>query len=184
VLFAPQDAWVVAPDGRIAVVRAAPYRVEWIPLSGPATIGPVIRYKPVAVTAGDKEAMASGAVDLPGRKNMGVGRGPRGGPPPPAGAGDPNARAELLFADVKTPVRVGFGHWPLIDESGRVWVERNLPASERATVFDVFDRDGGLVDRVEIPAGCHLIGFDTRWLYTARVDADDFEHLQRYPLPH
>lgn len=30
VLFCPEDAWSVTPDGRIAVVRAEPYQVEWI----------------------------------------------------------------------------------------------------------------------------------------------------------
>ena len=71
----------------------------------------------------------------------------------------------------------------MLDDSGRLWVERSLPADAKTTVFDVFDRAGRLADRIEIPAGSHLIGFDSRWLYTVRVDADDFEHLQRFPLP-
>jgi hypothetical protein len=182
-VFAPQDAWVVAPDGRIGVVGAAPYRVEWIPLSGSVVTGPTISYKAVVVTQADKDAAASGAGALGGKQNVNLGIGPAGAPPPPAGAGDPAARKELLFADVKSPVRIGFGHWPLLDESGRLWVERSLPASSKTTVFDVFDRAGNLAERIEIPSGSRLIGFDARWLYTVRVDADDFEHLQRFPLP-
>jgi concanavalin A-like lectin/glucanase superfamily protein len=57
------------------------------------------------------------------------------------------------------------------------------PADATTTVFDVFDGVGRLADRIEIPTGSHLIGFDSRWLYTVRVDADDFEHLRRFLLP-
>jgi hypothetical protein len=39
-----------------------------------------------------------------------------------------------------------------------------------------------LVDRVELPAGSRLVGFDPRWLYTSRTDSDGFEHPQRFPL--
>ena len=183
VLFAPQDSWVLAPDGRIAVVHASPYQVEWIPLTGPVLRGPVIGYKPVSVTQADKDAMASGSAELPGRQNTGLHIGPGGSPPPPAGAGDPRAKNELLFAEVKSPIRSGFGHWPLLDEGGRLWVERSLPAAVKTSMFDIFDRGGNLVERIEIPAGVHLIGVDARWIYTVRVDADDFEHLQRYPSP-
>jgi hypothetical protein len=90
----------------------------------------------------------------------------------------------LLFAKVKTPVNLRAGRWPLLDESGKLWVERNLPAGEKISVFDVFDRNGNLVDRIELPAGSRLVGFDPHSLYTARADADHFEHLQRFPLPH
>jgi len=110
---------------------------------------------------------------------------PVGGAPPPTRSGTPSPVpvGELLFAKVKTPVNLRAGRYPLIDESGRLWVERNLPAELKASVFDVFDRAGNLVDRIELPAGSRLVGFDPHWIYTARVDADDLEHLQRFPLP-
>jgi hypothetical protein len=40
-----------------------------------------------------------------------------------------------------------------------------------------------VVDRIELPAGSRLVGFDPDWIYAARLDADGFEHLQRFPLP-
>jgi hypothetical protein len=58
-----------------------------------------------------------------------------------------------------------------------------MPFGMKVGVFDVFDRRGDLVDRVELPAGSRLVGFDRSWIYTSRTDADDFEHLQRFPLP-
>lgn len=54
--FAPTDAWTVAPDGRIAVVIASPYHVEWREVGRPAVIGQTIPFTPVPVTVADKKA--------------------------------------------------------------------------------------------------------------------------------
>ena len=93
------------------------------------------------------------------------------------------AAGDLLFAKAKMPINLRDHRWPLVDESGRLWVERSLPFDAKPRVFDVFDRAGNLVDRIELPAGSRLVGFDSHWIYAARLDADDFEHLQRFPLP-
>lgn len=184
VLFSPEDAWAVAPDGRIAVVRAVPYRVEWFPLVGPAVTGPTIAYGPVDVTPADKELIASGAGGPPGRISVTVGLFPSGGQSSAQpGKPTPIPVAALLFAKVKPPVSFRDGRHPLLDERGRLWVERSLAVDTRGSVFDVFDRAGNLVDRISLPAGSRLVGFDQSWLYTARIDANDFEHLQRFPLP-
>ncbi|MCC6245475.1 MAG: 6-bladed beta-propeller, partial [Gemmatimonadaceae bacterium] len=39
--FSPQDDWAVAPDGAIAIIRAVPYRVEWLLPSGQRVTGPI-----------------------------------------------------------------------------------------------------------------------------------------------
>lgn len=182
VLFSPEDAWAVAPDGWIGVARAAPYRVEWIPPAGPAVSGPVISHKAVRITKREKELIASGAGGWQGRTTVSIVQVSPGGPRPP-GAGAPPPAFEVLYAKAKTPVDLRDGFWPLLDESGRLWVERSMPFDAKVRVFDVFDRAGSLVDRIELPAGLRLVGFDPQWLYTSRVDADDFEHLQRFPIP-
>ena len=43
VLFSPEDAWTVAPDGWVAVARAEPYHVEWIPPTGLSIVGLAIQ---------------------------------------------------------------------------------------------------------------------------------------------
>jgi hypothetical protein len=35
------DDWVVLPEGGVAIVRAEPYRIEWLPAADDAVIGPV-----------------------------------------------------------------------------------------------------------------------------------------------
>jgi hypothetical protein len=185
VLFSPEDAWVASPDGRIAVVRAEPYRVEWIPPAGPPVTGPVIRHEPVPITQAEKEVIASGAGGSRGRISVTMGMVPAGavaGSPPSALS--PMRVDELLFAKVKSPVNLRDGRRPMLDERGMLWVERNQPAEVKGSVFDVFDGKGDLVDRIGLPLGSRLVGFDPQWVYTARGDADGFDHLQRFPLPH
>ena len=185
VIFSPEDAWTVAPDGRVAVARAAPYHVEWIPVAGPTVTGPAITHRPVPITSAEKELIASGAAGPRGRTTVSIGRAPPGGlPSSQSGAPSPIPVGELLFAKVKTPVNLREGRWPLLDEGGRLWVERSLPAGAKISVFDVFDRDGNLVDRIALPDGSRLVGFDLHWIYAARIDADGLEHLQRLALPH
>jgi hypothetical protein len=184
VLFSPEDDWVAAPDGRIAVVRAEPYRVEWIPLAGLTVTGPVIRHEPVPITQTEKELIASGAGGSMGRIAVTLMMVPAGG----AAGSRPSAPSpipvdELLFAKVKSPVNLRDDRRPMLDERGRLWVERSAPAEVKGSVFDVFDGNGNVVDRIELPPGSRLVGFDPDWIYAARLDPDGFEHLQRFPLP-
>ena len=53
--FSPADGWSVTSDGSIALVRAVPYRVDWVSPTGQLTTGTTIAFSPVAVTDGDRE---------------------------------------------------------------------------------------------------------------------------------
>lgn len=52
--FTPQDEWVVAPSGRVALVRAIPYRVDWWETDGRITGGRPVTFSAVPVTEADK----------------------------------------------------------------------------------------------------------------------------------
>ncbi|MGH7433498.1 MAG: hypothetical protein ACREJL_07085 [Candidatus Methylomirabilales bacterium] len=184
VLFSPEDTWVVSPGGRVAVVRAVPYRIEWIPPEGPRVIGPIIRHEPIPVTHGEKVEIASGQAGSRGRISVTVLRAPVGGSRAGGeGAPQPIPVSELLFAKVKPPVMVRESGPPIIDDRGRLWVQRNVRPDETSSMFDVFDQRGELVERVALPTGSRLVGFDRQWMYAARADSNRFERLQRFPLP-
>ncbi|MDX2206285.1 MAG: hypothetical protein SFU57_01455 [Gemmatimonadales bacterium] len=54
--FAPADDWVVAPDGRVATVRATPYRLEWHgDARRRAVVGAPVSHDPVLVTERDRQ---------------------------------------------------------------------------------------------------------------------------------
>ena len=43
--LAPGDSWAVTPAGRVAIVRAADYRVEWIEPNGRRVVGPRVEFE-------------------------------------------------------------------------------------------------------------------------------------------
>ena len=60
--YSLQDDWVAAPDGAIAVVRAQPYRVEWLLPDGSRMRGPVQNYTPIPVAASEREPFLGDAI--------------------------------------------------------------------------------------------------------------------------
>lgn len=52
--FTPEDEWAVAPSGRLAILRADPYRLEWTELDGRVRRGEIVTHEPVPVTEADR----------------------------------------------------------------------------------------------------------------------------------
>ncbi|MEO5799364.1 MAG: hypothetical protein ABIZ70_10065 [Gemmatimonadales bacterium] len=168
--FAPQDAWVVAPDGWVAVARAEPYRVDWFTPAGKLIQGRTIPHLVLPVTNVDREAA----------------RAQFRAAAPPTVTTNGETRAIAVPA-IEPPMRDDRPPFPpqrlAADERGRIWIERSAAAEATRRIYDVVDRRGVVVDRIELPAGVRLVGFDARSLYTVRKDDDDLLHLQRYKLP-
>ena len=51
--LAPRDEWTVFPDGRVAIVRAADYHVDWIMPDGSKRSSAPVRYTPIRMTAAE-----------------------------------------------------------------------------------------------------------------------------------
>ena len=67
--FAAMDAFAVAPDGRIAVVRVAPYRVEWYTREGKRlAAGAPVLYDPVPLAENERQGPFGTAVPGPSSK--------------------------------------------------------------------------------------------------------------------
>jgi hypothetical protein len=164
VLFSPADGWGVAASGRVALIRAAPYRVDWVEPDGRVTRGPVTAHSVVQVTAADRERVAGR------RETIGTAA-------PGSVSGSTNT--EPLFADTKPVFKRDD---IIVSPEGHVWVGRQLPASTRQEVYDVFDHRGMRIDRVELPAGSRVIGFGKGAVYVSESDQDDLPHLRRYSL--
>lgn len=163
VSFSPSDGFAVARDGSIAVVRAEPYRVEWRAPNGKMVQGPAIAFTPEPITAADKAEVEARrrSVQLPG--NVRISR-------PDGSTFDPSSSVpEPRYAPAKpafVPAEVR------IDEDDRVWVRRYAAAGAPAR-YDVFDRTGARIDRVELPPRTTLAGFGRGAVYLARADEDD-----------
>jgi hypothetical protein len=183
--LAARDLSVIASDGRIAIVRAAPYRVEWIGADGKRVQGPVADASNIRITDAEKEAFTRSQI-RPGAILI---RGNPNAPPPssskPAGGGS----AKISSAEIKAMMNPDMT-WPAnkppfvsgavqVEPNGRVWVLRTRAHDDSIPTFDVFDAAGRVVERVALPKRTRLAGFGKGVVYLARTDEDDLVWLQR-----
>ena len=172
--FSPRDAWGVAPDGRVAMVRSGEYRVDNVRAAGGVTRGAAVGMRPLPVTARDKEDFLKAQRNAPRMMRTVGGGGVTPPQPPEATADDYEWPVNKPFFDAAT-VRMS--------PTGELWALRSRPAGDEIPVYDVFGADGRLVRRVSFPAKTRLIGFGQGTVYVARTDEDDLQYLERYRMP-
>lgn len=181
--YAARDLAGIAPDGRIAIVRASPYRVEWIAPDGHRTVGPVAEAPNVRITGAEKDDFTRNSV-RPGAILV------RGGPLPPAGKGSPARKAPAMPKPDLEKIFTPDQQWPAVKPpfldgalrvapDGRAWVLRTRAWDDSIPTYDVFDATGRVVERVAFPARTKLVGFGRGVLYLVRADEDDLAWLQR-----
>jgi hypothetical protein len=181
--LAPRDVAAFSADGRVAIVRAADYRVEWLGADGARTAGPATPFERIRIDAAEREAFLAGQT----RPGNIIVRGPTGGAP---GGGAPRAvpiprgvgsidDQPVEWPDHKPPFLAGAA---LVAPDGRLWVLKTRAHDDPVPVYDVFDGAGRLVERIAIPARTRLAGFGRGVVFLVRTDEDDLEWMGRYPL--
>ena len=177
------DAWTMLADGTVAALREHDYHVDWIAPDGSVRSTPKIAHEWSRITDSAKAAIvdsvrASDSAATARIRNQSdsmlkarhltmsmppmtlVTRGANGlatmysGGQPPQYVDPPDYYAPFPPSDTLSaqPVRP--------DAEGNLWIRVNLAARpEGGFVYDVVNRQGVLVDRVQIPGGTHLIGF-------------------------
>jgi hypothetical protein len=183
--LALQDVAAYGPDGRVAIVRAKTYQVEWIDPDGKRTTGAPVRYEPIRITDAERKAFLESQT-TPGSIIV---RGPVGGAAVPSGAApravpiprgsDPFADQPVEWPDYKPAFLAGAA---VIDLEGRLWVLKTRRHDELIPVYDIIDGSGRLVERIALPPRTRLVGFGRGVVYLSRSDADDLEWLGRYRL--
>jgi len=161
--FYPADAWAIAPDGRIALVRAENYHVEWIDANGRRAVGPTIPYERVKVTKADQEqwiqARTAGTQMIVNGRRM----------TPPAI--DPK---DVDWAEFKPPFTTAS-----VTPDGELWVLASQPASAKGPLYDVFDSRGERVRQVRLPDGRRVVGFGNGTVYAVSVSGPKQYELER-----
>ena len=180
------DDWTVTSDGTVAFVRGKDYHVDFVNPDGTKVSAAKIPFDWQRMTDEDKVAFidsvkaarerlgANAPTPLTGAPLAGGGGGspnvqifigpggPGGGPgggQPRAGTGAPQLNfipaAEL--PDYKPPFFAGSVR---ADMAGNIWV-RTIPTAAIAggPVYDVINRKGELVERVQVPANRSIVGF-------------------------
>lgn len=172
------DVWAVAGDGRVAVVRANGFSVDWYEPDGTVIRGPSHEVETFPVGASERDAeiafMMEEAIVTEAEGESGeVQRFRRGLPSSMA------SRIQFAWPD----------HLPVfrsarVSPEGNLWVERIMPRS-RPPRYDVFDSSGRRLGHVEFPANSRLLGFGRAErgnpvAYVARTDEVGLKWLERY----
>jgi hypothetical protein len=181
----PNDDYAVGADGRVAVIRANGYFVEWHMPDGSIVTGPETPYEVMSISYADKEAdleESTGAGlsisimrNSSGGTQMQMQRGGSG-----AGGDGPSVEEET-WGESFPPFRT---RRSVVSPANDVWVLRWLPV-DREPMMDVFGPDGVLKGSVIIPRDRRLIGFGegpqgADLAYFVRTDEVDLQWLERY----
>lgn len=181
--LSPRDEWTVFPDGRVAIVRAADYHVDWVMPDGTRRTARPIAFTPIRMNAAEiryeeglRNAARANQMSISMNNNNGqVTRSAQMGAP----AGAPPLEPLTDWPDAKPPFRSGIAS-VMARPNGELWVRRTENAQARGTLYDVITVQGTVSHQVRIPDGWTLVGFGNNTIYTTRKDADDLVYLQRH----
>ncbi|MDO8502165.1 MAG: hypothetical protein Q7S20_10010 [Gemmatimonadaceae bacterium] len=183
------DDWAVTSDGAVAFVRGRDYHVDWVNSDGSKTSSAKIPFDWQRMTDEDKIAFIDSLKAARERLGANAPVPTGGGAPPGAGGGTPQvmifagpggpgggpgaggglrtgpngALQPPSFVpanelpDYKPPFFAGSTR---ADTDGNLWI-RTIPTSAIAggPVYDVVNRTGEIVERVQIPVGRSIVGF-------------------------
>lgn len=167
--FAAWDHWVVASDGRIAMVFQDPYRVDHVGTDARIVRGRPIAYERVKVDPALKQ------------QHMGERQRAMGGLPS-SGQAAGQQRLQAMQSQAEWPEYLPpFLGTSMFGTDGRLWIPRAVAAGAPLT-YDIVDGTGRLVQRITLPPRARLVGFGEGTAYLVRLDADDLQYLQRYRL--
>jgi hypothetical protein len=173
--FSPAPAWVAMPDGRVAIVRPDPYRVDFLGAGGQIARGPAIPFTPVKVGGAERDAFRK---SLASSKPMMIVRGSGGtSVAPPAAFAPPEVKDED-FPATEPPFAASN---VLVSPQGEIWVGRNRPANDPVPTYDIFDATGHLIGHAKLKPNSSVVGFGDGTIYVARTDPDDdLRYLEKY----
>lgn len=156
--MAADDEWTMLPDGTIAIVRAQDYHIDWIDPDGSRRSTPKMPFDWKRLTDADKQAkvdsMATSLDSVRAQNPPRMDQGPDG---PVKFTTTFDALPIAKMADYEPAVGPGSVR---SDLDGNVWiVPRTTAASTGGLLYDVVNRKGEIVERVQFPKGVALVGF-------------------------
>ena len=172
-----RDDWAAGSDGRVAIVHAQDYSVEWILPNGETVRGPATSYERVRVGRAEREKwienQAVESIDVrmmmsaSGERSMQFSRGGGGGSGRGADAYD--------WPDELPPFRPKRSR---VAPDGTLWVERYVSAG-RPPVIDVFDSRGRKTGEFTLAAGRQVAGFGDGVVFLVYTDDVGLQWMER-----
>jgi hypothetical protein len=186
------DVWAVAADGSIAIIRGRDYHVDWVSADGRLSSSPKVPFdwQPVSesrklalidsANTAAQAATSRGALQPAASTVAGSARGGRGGR---GGGGEGGAMIPSVvrpmdprnMVDYVPPFTRGAA---IADADGNVWIRTSTTVAGQP-VYDVVNRAGALVDRIQVPPFRTIAGFGHGVVYMAVADSAGIVHLER-----
>lgn len=205
-ILAMLDEWTATPDGTVAIVRGHDYHVDWLLPNGSVVASAKLPFDFKRLTDADKAALMDSArkAELIKHKESHDKAKAAGGieVSVAAGAGGSGVAVPLPrfpVGEYKVPVidSVPFDRMPdyyppirdgavSADLAGNVWILPTTSAQSRKgeLVYDVVNRQRGLIARVRIPSGRSIAGFGRNGVvYLTTRDASGAWTLEKATLP-
>jgi uncharacterized membrane protein YgcG len=194
------DAWAIFPDGSLAIVRARDYHVDWLDVAGRWSSTPKMPFDWVRVPDDRKETLIDSTVKawqanydkaLASRR-PGAGSGSSGSAGGRGGGGGGGGGGQAAPVAPTIVLRPALGelpdYWPPLtqegappvhaDADGNLWI-RTTTMIKGQPVYDIVNRRGELVDRVQLPSFRTIAGFGPSVVYMAMLDSTGAVHLER-----
>lgn len=162
IAFSVPEQAVLFADGRLAVARLDPYRVDWIGLDGTTESTAKGAWTPPPVTQTEKDAWRERVM-----------RASSGRVQPDVGA--------MEWAPNVSPFRTG---GLLATPSGALVVHRPEWSGGRGNEYDIYHRTHARPSFVRLPNSQRIVGFGSGVAYVAESDEDGIERLARIPWVH
>jgi hypothetical protein len=186
------DVWTVTPDGSLAVVRGRDYHVDWLDASGVwksfpkmpfewqridderklLLIDSSVKAQQVSIDAGNAVRVKQLAAAGQGGTIVTGSGGLRRLAEIPLVAGRIDAGEMPDYAPAFSPGDL------YSDVDNRLWI-RTTTVMNGQPVYDIVDRRGVLVDRVQLPPFRTIAGFGPGVIYMAVKDGAGLVHLER-----
>lgn len=174
--LAATDTWAALPDGRVAIVRANPYRVDIVSGPGQVQRGAPVNYAPIKVGTAERDLYrAQRASQRPVMVSIGGGGGARPTPPTQGASAIPDEEFPAVM-----PPFTGRDAVQVTPE-GEIWVLRTRAAADRTPTYDIFSNTGQLMGKATLKPNSMVVGFGAGVVYVARQDPeDDLRYLEKY----
>jgi len=172
-----RDDWAVGADGRVAIVHAADYSIEWISPTGHRVEGPPNNYQRRRVGRADKlKWLANQAVEAINVRTMMSTSGERSMQFSRGGGGGQRDIDAYEWPDALPPFRP---RRTLVAPDGKLWVERYVSA-ESEPVIDVFDTRGIKFGEITLPKGRRVVAFADDTVFLVHTDDVGLQWIEQY----
>ena len=168
--FPHLDAWVALPDGRLALIRHEPFRIDFASPSGMITRGTPAVVRPIEITAREREWYRER--NTPGRVGaalIGGGTGPQ--------------RQGPQWEDAHFPLMMPtfIGTEVVATPEGEIWIPRSFTSTDKTRRYDIYDSAGKLTGSALLDPHSRIVGFGPKSVYVARTNPDDdLVYLSKY----